>query len=162
MWNIAHICAVLLSNALKTSKAPFPHCLQNVANISRTNVHVSFRNRRWSQSNFSENRNIQGNQRKDMLNKIRGLFFLLPDVVVAASFAENFDLEHPIILRNLVLGWGRARALGTRTRHARQRKEIEETNSRKGVRVIWSEHWRLWWIKMFNKSLIRHSKPLCD
>ena len=34
---------------------------------------VSFRRRRWSQRNFSENRNIHGNQSKDMLNKIRRL-----------------------------------------------------------------------------------------
>ena len=34
---------------------------------------VSFRRRRWSQRNFSENRNIQGNQSKDVLSKIRGL-----------------------------------------------------------------------------------------
>ena len=34
---------------------------------------VSFRRRRWSQSNFSENRNIQCNQSKDILSKIRGL-----------------------------------------------------------------------------------------
>ena len=33
---------------------------------------VSFR-RRWSQRNFSENRNIQSNQSKDILSKIRGL-----------------------------------------------------------------------------------------
>ena len=31
------------------------------------------RRRRWSQRNFSENRNIQGNQCKYMLNKILGL-----------------------------------------------------------------------------------------
>ena len=34
---------------------------------------VSFRRRRWSQRNFSENRTIQGNQSKDMLSKMRGL-----------------------------------------------------------------------------------------
>ena len=34
---------------------------------------VSFRRRHWNQSNFSENRNIQGNQSKDTLNEIRGL-----------------------------------------------------------------------------------------
>ena len=33
---------------------------------------VLFR-RRWSQQNFSQNRNIQGNQSKDMLSEIRGL-----------------------------------------------------------------------------------------
>ena len=37
MWNKADICTVLLSN--ETSTAPFPRCLQNVADISRTNVH---------------------------------------------------------------------------------------------------------------------------
>ena len=37
MWNKADICAVLLSN--ETSTAPFPRCLQNVADISRTNAH---------------------------------------------------------------------------------------------------------------------------
>ena len=38
---------------------------------------VSFRRRRWSQRNFSENRNIPGNQSKDMLNsKIRIIIFL--------------------------------------------------------------------------------------
>ena len=37
MWNKADICAVLLSN--ETSTAPFPRCLQNMADISRTNVH---------------------------------------------------------------------------------------------------------------------------
>ena len=35
--NKADICAVLLSN--ETSTAPFPRCLQNVTDISRTKVH---------------------------------------------------------------------------------------------------------------------------
>ena len=35
--NKADICAVLLWH--KTSTAPFPRCLQTVADISRTNVH---------------------------------------------------------------------------------------------------------------------------
>ena len=34
---------------------------------------VSSRRRRWSERNFSENRNIQGNQSKDMLSKIQAL-----------------------------------------------------------------------------------------
>ena len=34
---------------------------------------VSFRRRRWSQSNFSENRNIQCDQSEDILSKTRGL-----------------------------------------------------------------------------------------
>ena len=72
MWNKADICAVLLSN--ETSTAPFPRCLQTVANISRTNVHLSFRRRRWSQQNFSEN--IQGNQSKDMLTTLFSFQFL--------------------------------------------------------------------------------------
>ena len=72
MWNKADICAVLLSN--ETSTAPFPHCLQNVTDISRTSI-ASFRRRRWSQQNFTKNRNIQGNQSKDVLNsKIWGLW----------------------------------------------------------------------------------------
>ena len=45
-------------------------CLQNVADISRTFT-VSLR-RRWSQWNFSENRNIRGNKSEDMLSKIHG------------------------------------------------------------------------------------------
>ena len=45
-------------------------CLQNVADISRTFT-VSSR-RRWSQWNFSENRNIRGNKSEDMLSKIHG------------------------------------------------------------------------------------------
>ena len=35
-FDISDICAVLLSN--ETSTAPFPRCLQNVADISRTNI----------------------------------------------------------------------------------------------------------------------------
>ena len=70
MWNKADIRAVLLSN--ETSTAPFPRCLQNVVDISRTS-NVLFRRRRWSQRNFSENRNTRGNQSKDMLSKVRGL-----------------------------------------------------------------------------------------
>ena len=37
MWNKADICAVLLSN--ETSTAPFPRCLKNLADISRSNIH---------------------------------------------------------------------------------------------------------------------------
>ena len=37
MLNKADICAFLLSN--ETSAAPFPRCLQNVTDISRTKVH---------------------------------------------------------------------------------------------------------------------------
>ena len=53
---------------------------------------VSFRRRRWSQRNFSENRNIQGNQSKDMLNEGRGLgrniyIFCIPTLALASSFA---------------------------------------------------------------------------
>ena len=52
---------------------------------------VSFRRRRWSQRNFSENRNIQGNQSKDMLSRIGGLWrnifeTSLPTLVLASSF----------------------------------------------------------------------------
>ena len=69
MWNKADICAILLSN--ETSTAPFRCCLQNVADISRTNIH------RFVQEetlNFSKNRNIQGNQSKDILSKIQALW----------------------------------------------------------------------------------------
>ena len=51
---------------------------------------VSFRRRRWSQRNFSENRNIQCNQSKDVLSKIRGLgrnIFLAPTLALPSSFA---------------------------------------------------------------------------
>ena len=48
---------------------------------------VSFRKRRWSQRNFSENRNKQGNQSKDMLimkdKDYEEIFFLHPGFGVA-------------------------------------------------------------------------------
>ena len=62
MWNKADICAVHFHAVFKTWPT-----FQELMSI------VSFRRRRWSQSNFSENRNIQGNQSKDILSKIRGL-----------------------------------------------------------------------------------------
>ena len=68
MCNKADICAILCSN--KTSTAPFPHCLQNVADISRTNVHRFVQEEMLDLWNFSENRNVQGNQSKDILSKI--------------------------------------------------------------------------------------------
>ena len=52
----------------------FPRCLQNMTDIvQELTSNVSFRKRRWSQRNFSENRKIQGNQSKDILSKTRGL-----------------------------------------------------------------------------------------
>ena len=51
---------------------------------------VSFRRRRWSQPNFSENRKIHSNQSKDMLSKIaKKLFSCLPTLVLASSFAQG-------------------------------------------------------------------------
>ena len=73
MWNKADICAVLLSN--ETSTDPFPRCLQNVADISGTNIHRFVQEETLGSTNFSENRNIPGNQMKDMLNKIRRTTF---------------------------------------------------------------------------------------
>ena len=67
----------------------------------------SFRRRRWSERDSGENRNIQGNQRNDMLNKIRGLvrnFFLPPDVAVAVL----------VCLRSLIYPRSRARELEIR------------------------------------------------
>ena len=62
--NKADICAVQCSNETFVFKT-WP-TFQELTSI------VSFR-RRWSPRNFSENRNIQGNLSKDVLNKIRGL-----------------------------------------------------------------------------------------
>ena len=43
----------------------------DVADIQELTSIVSFRRRRWSQRNSSENRNVHGNQSKDILSKIR-------------------------------------------------------------------------------------------
>ena len=67
MWNKADIRAVLLSN--ETSTAHFHAVFKTWPTFQELTSIVSFR-RRWSQRNFSENRNIQGNQSKDVLNKI--------------------------------------------------------------------------------------------
>ena len=61
---------------MKTSTVPFPRCLQNVADIQELTSIVSFRRRRWSQWNFSENRNTQGSQSKDMLKDYEEILFL--------------------------------------------------------------------------------------
>ena len=39
IWNIADICAVLLSNETSTASKLLQNCLQNLANISRTDIH---------------------------------------------------------------------------------------------------------------------------
>ena len=83
MWNKADICAILLSN--ETSTAPFARCLQNVADISRTNVHRFVQKETLESTEFQRKRNIQGNQSKDMFSKIRGLrrnIFFASDVGV--------------------------------------------------------------------------------
>ena len=68
-WNKADIRAVLLSN--ETSTAPFPRCLQNVADISRTNIHLFVQKETLESTEFQRKRNIQDNQSKDMLSNMR-------------------------------------------------------------------------------------------
>ena len=84
MWNKADIRAVLLSN--ETSTAPFPCCLQNVADISRITSIVSFRRRGWSQQNFSEREAYRITKVKMCLVKYEDYkrnIFLASDVGVA-------------------------------------------------------------------------------
>ena len=65
MWNKADIRAVLLS--CETSTAPFSHSsvFKTWPTFQELTSIVSFSKRRWSQRNFSENRNMQGNLSKD-------------------------------------------------------------------------------------------------
>ena len=71
MCNKADIRAVLLSN--ETSTAPFPRCLQNAADISRTNVLRFVQRETLGSTEFQRKRSIHGNQSKDVLSKTRGL-----------------------------------------------------------------------------------------
>ena len=72
MWNKADVpsCSLMSLQLLHFHAV----LIQNVADISRTTVHMHASLRSGAERNFSENRNIQDNQSKaDIFNKIRGL-----------------------------------------------------------------------------------------
>ena len=72
-WNKADICPVLISNdtSLKFSwTAPFPHCLETVADISRTNVHRFAQEETLDSTEFHQKtETYRVTKSKDMLNK---------------------------------------------------------------------------------------------
>ena len=84
MWNKADICAVLLSN--ETSTAPFPHCLQNVADIS-TSI-FTFRKRSWSYRILAR---IETIYLKNM-RIAKKCFHYLPMLALPSSFCLRFLL----------------------------------------------------------------------
>ena len=95
MWNKADICAVLLSN--ETSTAPFPRCLQNVADISRTKVHRFVQEETLESTGFQK-QTYRVTKVKICSIKYEGyeeIFFLPPDVGVVVLVC----LRSPIIVR---------------------------------------------------------------
>ena len=85
IWNEADVCAVLLSN--ETSTAPSPCCLQNMADISRTNIH------RFVQEETLESTEFQQKIETYRVTKVKiclikykdyeEIFFLPPNIGVA-------------------------------------------------------------------------------
>ena len=81
MWNKADICAVLLSN--ETSTAPFPRCLQNVADISRTNIHRFVQEEHWISAKIGTYRVTKVKIYLVKYKHYEEIFFLPPDIGVA-------------------------------------------------------------------------------